>query len=212
MLQTNKIAELKAAGLKGLWIHTLIVIVIQLLGMSVFGIRGIAAGLICGIVHFFIDYLKFFTNKYFVNMQLFYFIFDQIMHIFLIFLMTVIFASESCILSLKNIIMVKLLISIIILTYVSSVSVKILLRDLNSEVRNSVFFYKNERIIDALIGLILWANCFLPLHLCIIFNIIVFYVYQKYQKKHYKYDYKLILIKYAALVAISYFLYLWWRK
>ena len=210
MLQTNKIAELKAVGLKGLWIHTLIVTAVQLLGMSIFGIKAMAAGLICGIVHFFIDYLKLITNKYFVNNQFFYFIFDQIMHVSLIFLMTVVFAAEVHTLSSKNIVMVKLLINIILLTYVASVSGKILLRDLNNEFRNSVFFYKNERIIDGLIGLVLWGSYFLSLPLSIIFNIIVFYVYQKYQRNYYKYNYKLILIKYGVFMAISWILYLWW--
>lgn len=195
---------------KGIFIHALIVTVVQVLGMSVFGIKGIAAGLICGIIHFFIDYLKFITNKYFVKTQFFYFIFDQIMHIVLIFLLTVMFASEVHILN-PSIHIIKLLISIIILTYVSSVSVKILLRDLNSEVRNSVFFYKNERTIDGLIGLILWGSYFLQLPFSIIFNVIIFYVYQKYQRKYYRYDYKLILIKYAAIIAVSYPLYLWLR-
>lgn len=178
--------------------------------MSVFGLKGIAAGLICGIIHFFIDYLKFITNKYFVKAQFFYFIFDQIMHIFLIFLLTVMFASEIHILS-PSIYIIKLSISIIILTYVLSVSVKILLRDLNSEIRNSVFFYKNERIFDGLIGLVLWGSCFLTLPFSVIFNIIIFYVYQKYQRKYYKYPYKLILVKYAVIIGVSYSLYLWLR-
>lgn len=195
---------------KGILIHTLIVTVVQVLGMSVFGIKGVAAGLICGVVHFFIDYLKFITNKYFIKTQLFYFIFDQIMHIFLIFLLTVMFASEIHILN-PSIHIIKLLISIIILTYVLSVSVKILLRDLNSKIRNSIFFYKNERIFDGLIGLILWGSCFLTLTFSVIFNVIIFYVYQKYQRKYYKYHYKLILIKYAVIIAVSYFLYLWLR-
>lgn len=196
--------------MKGLCIHTLIITVIQVLGMSIFGIKGMSAGLICGVVHFFIDYLKLITNKYFVNNQFIYFIFDQIMHIFLIFLLTVMFTSEIHILS-PSIYAIKLSISIIIITYVSSVSVKILLRDLNNEIRKSTFFYKNERIIDGIIALILWGSWFLTLHFSIIFNVVILFIYQGCQRRYYKYDYKSIIIKYAFIMIVNCSLYLWLR-
>lgn len=210
MLQTNKIAALKAVGLKGVCIHTLIITVVQVSGMSMFGIKGMSAGLICGVVHFFIDYLKLITNKYFENKQFIYFMFDQIMHIFLIFLLTVMFTTEVPLLN-PSIYVIKLSIIIIIITYVSSVSVKILLRDINNEIRKSIFFYKNERIIDELISLILWGSLFFSLYFSIIFNMIILYIYQRCQRRCYKYDYKSIIIKYAFIMIVNSSLYLWLR-
>lgn len=212
VFQTNKIAMLKASSVKGILIHILIIVAVQVLGLSIFGIRGIAAGAICGVGHFFIDYLKLYTKKYFENLQFVYFILDQILHIVLILLLTIIFSGKYPILGEKSILIVRLLIGLITVTYVSSVSVKILLRDLDMKIKNDVFFRKNERIIDALTGITSWCVWFLPAIFGIALHIIFLSFYGKYQKIQYKYENKLILTKFITLVLISWLVYGWWSR
>lgn len=208
VLQTNKIAVMKASGKKGLLIHSLIVLTSQVIILSIFGIKGVVAGVLCGVIHFFLDYIKYILNKYFKNFQVVYFIIDQILHILLILLITILFAAGSNTLDEQILLIIRLLISLIIVSYVSSVTIKMLLRDLYYSIRSDIFFKKSERLFDALSGIMLWFIWFFPAMGSIIFNIVAFYFYQKYQKSLFKYDIKVLLTKYVILSLIGFLVFI----
>ena len=119
LLQTNKIARLKAESIKGLFIHSLIVTVCQVLFLSFFGINGIIAAIICGVIHFFIDYIKYAYIKK-LKYQLPYFIIDQIFHFIVISGLSYVFMSNiSVSILVERIATVLIIINIII--YISTV-------------------------------------------------------------------------------------------
>ena len=203
VLQTDKIAKLKAMSKKGLIIHISVVTAVQILVLSVFSVSGVLAGFICGIIHFFIDYLKKALNKYLSRFQFLYFLFDQFLHMTSIYVLSLIFASSSN-WTHDYIIFVRLLIAFIVLTYSSTVGAKILMRDLNPELLKGEFFQKNERIIDGVVASVVWAIAATPLFFDVILIPVVFLVFQKIQRTIFKYDFKICLVKFVSYTLIGF--------
>lgn len=207
MLQTDKIAAFKASGAQGVLIHVVIITVVQMATLSPFGLNGIIAATLCALLHFLIDYIKIYANRYLSNFQFAYFIVDQMLHLGVIIGLTLAFAPNKSILYNKQVYCIKFLISLIVVSYLSSVAIKILLRDLYVKLRFEVFFFHNERIYDALLGIVLFAIWFLPLTLIILSVALILFLYQRLEKKQYKYVISIVLNKYFTTVFISYLLH-----
>ncbi|WFD10529.1 DUF3307 domain-containing protein [Tepidibacter hydrothermalis] len=203
VLQTNKVAIMKSTSKKGVFIHSLIVFVSQAVLLSIYGINGIIASLLNFIIHYSIDSLKENINKHIKKYKFIIFVLDQIIHIVGIYILSLNFGLTNNILMI-DLSLIKILITIIVLTYVSSVMVIILIRDIDSSLIEKRFFKKKERIIDALTNLMVWLLFYLPLFWSISLVILLFYFYQKYQKEFFDYNLKIIAIKYFVFIIISY--------
>jgi len=204
VLQTNRIAKLKATTMKGLILHSIIVMAVQVALMSLFGVNGTAAAVISGIAHFMLDYSKNLLYRYFERLQFFYFILDQLMHIVIIVFLTMLFAGNSPVSAYQF--YIRLLISLLILGYAATVAVKILLGDLHMCVGGQNFFKAHERQFDALSAIICWSIWHLPQIWGLLLVLAVFLPYSICQKKIFGYDTKVTSVKYFALAAIAFLL------
>ncbi|KOA20436.1 hypothetical protein CLHOM_10240 [Clostridium homopropionicum DSM 5847] len=207
VLQTDKIAKEKASSIKGVFVHSLIVILVQMLFLSVFGIKGIISGLISGSIHFFIDSIKLYISKniFLKNKQTLYFLFDQAIHIAIILFLTLTFGKELGENYKEHIGYLKYAVSIITLTYASTVASKILIFDLDLVPKDKGFFMKDERILDAIVAILIWIIIgFIKWKLLIIALILVlFSLYLALGKKLYKYYNKVYFIKYIVYLIVS---------
>jgi len=207
VLQTDKIAKEKASSIRGVFVHSSIVLLVQMLFLSVFGINGMISGFISGFFHFFIDFIKFYINKKMLlkNMQFLYFLFDQAVHIVIILFLTFILGKDLGENYSQYIEYLKYVTSIIILAYTSTVGSKILIFDLDLIPKEKGFFMKNERIIDAVIAILIWIIInFIQGKLIVSALIfILFFLYLALGKKLYKYYNKVYLIKYGVYIIVS---------
>lgn len=200
VLQTDKIALKKSQGVNGVAIHCAIVCAVQVALLSIFGLYGVLAGILCGIAHFLLDNVKNMLNKYFARLQSVYFLIDQAAHIALIWFFTAVFAPLSGMAAIQ-LLYIKIMIGIIALTYVSTVSAKILLRDIYPSMKKEVFFKKSERIIDIITAsLITLVIFFLPVIWRVLLLSAAFYFYQWQQKTRFEYGVKVSFIKYLILL------------
>jgi len=207
VLQTDKIAKEKASSIKGVLIHSLIVILVQMLFLSVFGIKGIISGFLSGFIHFFIDHIKFYINKKMLlkNMQTLYFLFDQAIHIAIILFLTLTLGKDLGEKNIEHIEYLKYAVSIIILAYASTVASKILIFDLNLIPKDKGFFMKNERLIDGVIAIFIWIIIYFIKGKLVVSALIfiLFFLYVTVGKKLYKYYNKVYLIKYSVYMIVS---------
>ena len=200
-LQTDKIAKIKSTSLKGVAIHSGIIIIVQALFLSVFGIQGALLGAVCGIIHFFIDYMKETIGKN-LNTHFFYFVFDQILHFSVIILFTLLFAPSVILVSL-NILYVKISIIMIVLVFASNIIAKIFIRDLNMNIRKEPFFKRYERVMDAVVCSVIYLSMLLPLLAAIVLTASIFYLYCRLMKFKFDYSFDISAIKYSVYVFIS---------
>ncbi len=204
VLQTNRIAKIKSESVKGIIYHVLIVTVSQVLVLSIFGLKGIFAGIVTGVIHFFIDWMKLKTNKYFINVQSIYFIFDQGLHLCAIFFISMIIRPKLHI-SFNYFEYILYLCIAIVLTYVITIFVKILLRDIKCVDNCNSLFNKNERIIDSIFSLIIFiALSNLNIWAAFGFTIIFYLLYFIVERKMYKYFFKVSFAKYFIFFIVSY--------
>lgn len=195
VFQSNKIAKMKSEYTKGVLYHSIIILIIQVILLSIFGLKGIVAGIISSIVHFAIDYLKLIIGKYLVNLSFLYFIFDQSLHIGIILILDNILKPNT-VLSVETILYTKYLICLIFYTYITTVMSKMILRDLFENIKNSPFFLEKERIIDGLFALIVFIifinfNLLIALLISFIITIIYFII----NRRLYKYIINIVIIK-----------------
>lgn len=208
VLQTNKVAYLKASGKwKDILPHIIIISFIQILALSIFGLKGLLAAVICSLIHYFIDYLKIYINKLFYDFQFLSFIADQLIHFLVIIILTILLAPDFEIFDKQQYFKIRFFISTIIVTYLSSVAVKTLIRDLNRDIRSEIFFKKFERLTDALLGCILFAIGFLPLIYIIPISISVLLLYKTIEKNQFDYIFNFVFYKYVLTFFISYSAY-----
>lgn len=202
VLQTDKIAQLKSKGLKGLSFHCAVIFVIQIVFMSLFGFKGVLAAIIVGIIHFLIDYLKL-KLKHFVNkIQAIYFLLDQAVHFLIIYLVSL-FLSNLMLINIDISIYIKYSTAIINVTYVSSVFVKILLPDVFKSLRGRPFFLPRERLFDMSWTLI----AFISLHFSFVISLPVVLIlslgYLAFQKNLWNYRLSESILKLSTLLAFS---------
>ena len=199
VLQTNKIAAMKASKLKGVLIHAGIVTAVQVVMMSAFGLNGVIAGLAGGIIHFFIDYLKLHIAK----LGFIYFIVDQAVHLVVILVLSIILQYQN---SLYDIYLsyIKLAVIVIVITYVSAVAVKILVRDIFPGLKKDSFFARRERLLDTLTLTLICACFLLSVYLGAAAVALIVYFYYRLQKNLFKYITAVILIKYTAYTFLAF--------
>lgn len=204
VFQTNKIAKMKSEEIKGVFYHSMIVLISQVALLAIFGWKGILAGLISSIIHFAIDYSKLSIGKYLNRFSFLYFIFDQILHIAVIITIAYYF-KPTVALNANVFLCIKYMNFIIIFTYITTVMSKMLLRDLFENARNSPFFLGKERLIDGITSLMIFFSMvsfnlliatFISIVLCIIYIII--------QKKLYPYSFNNIVIKFSFYLLAGY--------
>ena len=202
VLQTNKIARLKSESMKGIGIHCAIVTAVQILFLAFFGLNGIIAAVLVGIIHFGLDYLKVFLKKYLYRVESVYFLIDQLIHLLVIWLFTGVFLAGREILH-ELFIYIEAAIILIILGYVSTVAVKILVRDLFIVLQKKAFFIKSERILDAFTAILLYCSWFVHPIAAIAAVITLFFFYRLLQHRLYSYDAWVVITKYAVLAATA---------
>jgi hypothetical protein len=206
VFQTNGIAKAKMSGLKGLFVHSGIVCITQLVFLSVYGIKGIVAAVINGMIHFVLDWSKNKTSRYFGRAQTFQFVADQLIHIVVMYVLTVIMAGDGEFVD-QYVVYIKGGIAFITLTYVSTVGTKQLLRDIYKHINCQAFFLKYERLADACTAIALWMVCFLPMYWGVAAGIIQFYGYYWYQHQVYRYGMRESLIKYFIYAFTAFLLH-----
>lgn len=206
VLQTNKIAKMKSGAVGGVALHSLIVLVVQVVFLSLFGIKGLIAGAAGGLIHFLLDCAKIPMNRLFKKFESVYFLIDQALHLGVIWLLSALLQPPERIHDAYSTYMVfiKILICVIILCYVSTVTVKIFIRDLFTDLKSQGFFRKRERIIDALLSILLFAAWLLHPGAGAAATAAAFYPYHGIQLKNYGYSLKISIVKYLVLAAISF--------
>ena len=110
--------------------------------------------------------------------------------------------------ALVYIIYLKYAVSIITIAYVSTVASKILIFDLDLVPKDKGFFMKNERILDAIIAILIWIMVIFiqgKLIVCALI-IILFFLYLALGKKFYEYYNKVYVIKYSFYLIVSFIL------
>ncbi len=207
VLQTNKIAKFKAEGIKGLLMHGIIICSVQVVFLAVFGPLGLAAGVVCGIIHFFIDYMKYSLRKYIEPIQFIYFLVDQAIHIAVIYIITLLFEPNAAV-PAAYIGISKLLAVFVILTYLLTIAVHIFVFDIPGHLGKTVFLNRHERLVDALFILAVWGCWFLPLLWSAVIIAGIWYLYYRVQNGMFMYKASLSAVKYLFFLCSSYFVYM----
>jgi len=202
VLQTNKIAAMKARSIKGIALHSGIITAVQTLFLGFFGLNGFLAAVICGVVHFGIDLVKYWSQKLFSRIETVYFFLDQFMHLLVIGILSRSFLAGE---ELDHRLVPYLLyaLSLVIVSYVSTVVVKILIRDLFSEFKKQLFFLRRERMGDAIMSILLWLSWIVHPLTAIAVIPPVFFLYQWAQQKSYNYSLKISAVKFTLLSLVS---------
>jgi len=207
VLQTDKIALKKSQGIQGVAVHTLLVCLSQLVLLAYFGVKGIVAALLGAGIHFLIDCLKLALGKRLGKIELLYYFIDQGLHLSVIWLLTVIFAPEKGTMD-PVLSYVRLVIGLILLTYMSTVTVKNVVRHFFPELKQRRFFEKGERWIDAIPGVGLLISYLIHPAIFILFLIIGAFLYKKSQKAVFQYSLPVSLVKYSTLALFAFFVVL----
>jgi len=198
VLQTNKVAKLKAEGIKGVAIHTSLVGLVQLIFLSFFGIRGIAVALLGTGIHFLIDYMKLILGKRLQKIELLYYFIDQALHLLVILLLTLAFAPKESMVG-SYIPYIKMFIGLILIVYTSTVTAKNVARNFYPEIKIRKFFENNERWVDALTGVSLYCSYLVHPVLFLFALVIGAIVYCRLQAVAYKYSLWVSMTKFFVL-------------
>ena len=204
VFQSGKIAKLKSQETKGVIYHSLIVLAFQVVFLSVFGVKGIFAALISGALHFGIDYCKRLVGKYFEKSSVLLFFGDQALHFLVIAALQRLLKPES-VFSQETVFLMKGTIILVALAFVNALVAKMLLRDLFANIRQNSFFYKWERIRDAVFSLLFFLSFWkldVPASLGVVSLLGAAYLWN--QKTRYPYGYAALGIKLACCLTLSY--------
>jgi len=203
VFQTNRIAALKSKAIQGIGLHVLIVTLTQCILLSIFfGLFGLLPGLLVGGIHFFIDYMKKQLNPYIRKVQTAYFVFDQAIHIAIIYGVTyLMYVDQGRLVVHSQWLLIA--IGIILCYFAGSIMVKFVLMDLHLTKKDAKFFIENERISDGMTALALYAVFGFPF--IWIPGMLVFAPsYTLLQKKLFAYSTKTSVIKYVVLLLVAY--------
>ena len=205
LLQTNNISKKKSESASGVFTHALIILCVKIVFMSVFGLKGVIAGIISAILHFILDFAKLKLGTRLFKSQFIYFILDQIAHILIIFVLYNIFDTDPVFSIVPGI---ETLVIVLIITYVITVAVKILLRDIFAELRSLSFFLRRERLIDAMFGLSLYFMSYIVSDFIIrlLIYFICISIYMIIQKKMFFYKEKHFPVKTIFITLCVFFI------
>jgi len=186
--QTDRIAEYKNKELNWIALHSLIVTLSMLLFALPFGLKLMALVLVNGLLHFFIDYFKTKITIKKPLSALIYFLTDQAIHIYIIYLISILSSPdiESLPFSKEKIIF---LIAFIFTLSFSTILVQMILKIIFSKYSHS-FFIKNERAIGNITRVIAFLTFFFSfiysyLFLVILMMLLTILIYF-YRKKWYQ--------------------------
>ncbi len=184
VFQTSKLAQSKAESIRGVLKHVIIVFIINIVFLFNYGMLGEVIAIITTGTHFFIDYSKMKTKRYYKITSI-HSIIDQIFHF------AVISICYYCFRNIVNAPIIKLeyigiLNYLIIITYVSTVIAKMMLCDIcKNQTIPCEFFKKNERIFDSFIILAIvfsFINTILGITVLVIAATIFYFVEINYFK------------------------------
>ena len=197
VFQTNKIAMMKSKSVKGISFHVTIVGVTAIFIMSFFyGLWGGITAIIITIIHFCIDYMKLKLKNKIKKVQTLYFLFDQGLHILVLLVASSFWKNPVARYQIKAEYSLLIIMSIIGY-YVLSILVKYVIFDLKW-MSQYPFFLKNERPIDGVTALILlYLNLLLTNYGFLTF--VLYILYRFIQKKNFKYEEKICLLKFVSL-------------
>lgn len=201
-LQTDNIAKQKSESIKGIAIHVSLVCLSQMLFLSLFGIRGIAAALTGAGIHFFIDLMKLRLGERLKRIELLYYFLDQALHLLVIVVLTLVFAPAEGSMG-SYILYVKLLIGLVLLVYTATVTAKNVARHFFRELKARRFFEKNERWIDAVTGGLLFASGIARPLISSLLLLAGIYFYNRLQAAAFGYGWKISLVKYITLMVFA---------
>lgn len=208
VLQTERLVRRRAQSIEGVLRHSALVCTVQIVFLSVFGMRGVIAAVLAAISHFCLDYVKLLIGSRLRRMDFLYLALDQAVHVGILAILTLLFASETDTLE-QYIELIKLLIGLIILTFTATVMVKKLLQDLYPVLVENNLFKKNERILDAAAGVLIWAGCFYSMAVGMAVALAAFFIYQQFQRRVFRYDQSIVSIKFVLLAAIACTVFVW---
>lgn len=203
VLQTNKLAKSKAEGNKGIIIHTLIILIVHLACLSIFGVKGIMAGIVITVIHAMIDKAKLRLTKGRKEL-LSLFVLDQLLHLLSILITLRFIRTEDRLLQHEQYIVLWVCV-FIISTYVSSIIIKQLLIDGGYIDVGQGFFLPKERKLDMLIGgistVLLLTKLNHWIQLVIVGGVAISVLRGQYKK--YKFNRPVIMIK-ASVYSITF--------
>jgi hypothetical protein len=202
VLQTNKIARMKSESIEGTILHSGIVTGVQVLFLGYFGARGIAAAIMAGIAHFGIDYCKLLLNKRITKIESVYFLFDQLVHLCIIWLLSY-FVLAGQELGDTAVFYIKYAVGLITAVYIATVFAKSLVRDTFPDLKGQEFFKGYERPLDALVSVIFWLSLSAGLPVPVMAVVLVFLLYQWLQRKLFAYSTKASIVKYFGIFIFS---------
>lgn len=215
VLQTEKVAKIKSTSVSGVAVHSGIITAVQMLFLGIFGLQGVLLGAVCGILHFFIDYMKGIIGKS-LKAHFGYFVLDQMLHFSVMVLLTFLFTPAYRLFPINNT-TVRILIIIIVLVSVSSIFTKTLLRDIYESVGREPFFKKHERLTDAIFCSVIFLSMLLPLPVYLFLPaflaIAAFgcFLYTGIMRFRLGYSFNIAVIKYFIYVVIAFSMLLFLR-
>lgn len=153
VLQTDRIAENKGKHWQWTLLHALVVTLCTFLFSYPFGVLVNALVILSGILHFIFDYNKSFISKRLHLSSLVGFLFDQLVHISIIFLIsfTAVYSQNSHIL---NFLCIKFILVFIFVTSFSAVFIQFILASIFPR-KNNKFFEDGEKLSGILTRLFL---------------------------------------------------------
>lgn len=153
VLQTNKVAKMKAKSQKGLVLHFCLIAGAQMILLGIFyGWTGVLVAFIIALIHWLIDAIKIkYTSG--LKYQTIYFLVDQSMHLLTILGVAWLLKPGAGKYEI-NLLMVNLCIAVIIAVYVLSILVQFILSDFFRGYNRETFFEPYERTIDAITALL----------------------------------------------------------
>ncbi len=203
VFQTNKIARMKEENLRGVLYHSSIVLLFQVVFLSVYGIRGILAGVLSAITHVAFDAVKLVLGKKIRKITLLYFFVDQCLHIAVILLLTDAFHPAFTLPSTVSF-LVKCALFLIIFTYITTILCKMLLRDCFVSIRSTAFFWKRERIQDGLFSVLVFLGTALQALPPLLVMLLAIPTYILTQRRQYPYALSVLCIKCGFYSVLSF--------
>lgn len=201
VFQSNKIAIMKSQSVKGIGVHVMIVGAIKVVMMgSFYGLGGVVTALGVACIHFAIDLMKFKLKARIKKIQTLYFIFDQCLHLTVLFVASRFWNTPESRYDL-NTDLLFMIILWIVAYYVLSILVKYLMIDWHLT-EPVPFFRKYERYLDGgmAVGLVSGIMLFGYLGLVIVLLAVPYWIYQE---RLFGYNTRIILLKVSVFFVFS---------
>ncbi|MBI9012259.1 MAG: DUF3307 domain-containing protein [Clostridiales bacterium] len=183
--QTNKIAYKKNKEIKWTLLHVFIITLCIIVMGSVFGLKIIWVAAINGILHFFVDYNKKKINNVSPEISFLYFIGDQLVHIIILFILSIILKEP--VIELNSRIIFTILIVLFTIPF-SSVAIQFLLK-IVEQLKDRSFYVKNEKILGNVNRFCIFISLYMSHRYSYVFILVIFIIlilFWKYYKTELK--------------------------